>query len=282
MSRRKDGADVDPRSPDAVSKRRPGNDLFAHSHDSRAKPKMMQIRNHIITPKQPRWYRRRTEPGLLAFLNDRGARGARGDSRDAVVGLDDAEIDVLVNVAVHVALLGAVTRDVAELAASVALHGLRLAVAGKVVGSAALVAAGRALRSGVEGRAGKLGESTAVDGAATGNDSTMGVGASALQKCQRQVLQQPRGRWAGTYNEVTGLAALVASTSRRGTAKAECRAVGLNVAEALAVVALLRVGAARERAIARLVVCCLGGQSLCITAREDGPIILGCLPIFSR
>jgi len=223
---------------------------------------MMQIRNHIITPKQPRWYRRRTEPGLLAFLNDRGARGARGDSRDAVVGLDDAEIDVLVNVAVHVALLGAVTRDVtslaalvarlanrvegaavgssavardvAELAASVALHGLRLAVAGKVVGSAALVAAGRALRSGVEGRAGKLGESTAVDGAATGNDSTMGVGASA--------------------NEVTGLAALVASTSRRGTAKAECRAVGLNVAEALAVVALLRVGAARERAIARLVV----------------------------
>ena len=56
-----------------------------------------------------------------------------------------------------------------------------------------------------------------------------------------------------TYSEVAGLAAVVASTAGAGAAQAERRAVGLDVAETLAVVALLGLGAAREGAAVGLV-----------------------------
>ena len=76
----------------------------------------------------------------------------------------------------------AVAGDVAKLSASIALHGLSLAVAGKVVGTTALVARGRA---GAAGKASTTTETAAVaatrDGAtATHGTGTDGVGARTL------------------------------------------------------------------------------------------------------
>ena len=57
-----------------------------------------------------------------------------------------------------------------------------------------------------------------------------------------------------TYNVVAKLLAVVAAARRTGATEAEGGAIGLDVAESLAVIALLRLGRARERALARLVV----------------------------
>jgi hypothetical protein len=56
------------------------------------------------------------------------------------------------------------------------------------------------------------------------------------------------------YNVVAKLLAVVAAARRTGTADAEGGAISLDVAESLAVIALLRFGGARKRALARLVV----------------------------
>lgn len=101
-----------------------------------------------------------------------------------------------------------------KLAAGVALHGLSLAVASEVVGSAALVAGGRA-RTASEATA-----ETAI--AATGRTRTThagGVGAVAGKMADHP--------------------AAVAAAAGAGTAQAERGAVGLDVAETLAVIALL-------------------------------------------
>lgn len=54
---------------------------------------------------------------------------------------------------------------------------------------------------------------------------------------------------------MAGLAAVIASSTSGGAAQAESRAVGLDVAQSLAVVALLRLSRARERAAVGLVAC---------------------------
>lgn len=125
---------------------------------------------------------------------------------------------------------GAVARDVAELSAGVALHGLSLAVAGKVVGAAALVASSRA-RAASE-TAAEATVATARDASAAAN-AAGGVGAGA--------------------RKVSGLSAGVAAAAGASAAQAQSGAVSLNVAEALAVVALLRLGGARVRAAVALV-----------------------------
>lgn len=167
---------------------------------------------------------------------------------------------VLLNLAVGVGLVGAVTRnmaglaalvaglagsvegaavgsgaiagDVAELAAGIALHGLSLAVASKVVRATALIAGSRASTAS---------ETTTAEAAeaATANGGTTGKAV---------------GRVGTGTHVVAGLAAVVAAAGRTGTADAESRAVSLNMAETLAVVALLGLGAARKRAFAGLVV----------------------------
>lgn len=115
----------------------------------------------------------------------------------------------------------AVARDVAKLAASVALHGLRLAVAREVVRATAFVAH----RSAIGTRE-----------AATESTSWGSAGAAADRSGVRG--------WA-VAREMTGLAAGVAASAANAAAQAQGWAVGLNVAEALAVVALLRLGRAR-------------------------------------
>lgn len=127
----------------------------------------------------------------------------------------------------------AIPGDVAELAASIAFHGLCLAVASEVVGATALVAC-----SGTRA-VGEASTTIAADETATAHGSTAahtriaGVGASTSQ--------------------VAGLAAVVASATGGSAAQAESRAVGLDMAQSLAVVALLRLSRARERAAVGLV-----------------------------
>jgi len=113
---------------------------------------------------------------------------------------------------------------VAELAAGIALHGLGLAVARKVVGTTALVAGGRARATTKSAAAAAV----ATEAATHRRSATAHVDAGS-------VLAGP--------GQVTGLAAVVAAAvGGTGTGQAEGRAVSLDVAEALAVVALLGVG----------------------------------------
>lgn len=127
----------------------------------------------------------------------------------------------------------AVAGDVAELAAGVALHGLSLAITGKMVGATALVAGSRARTAG-EATAGEASvAATTHRGTAAHGTRANGVGASA--------------------SEMTRLAAVIATTACGVAAQAEGRAVGLDVAKTLAVVALLGLGGARKRAAIRLV-----------------------------
>jgi len=76
----------------------------------------------------------------------------------------------------------AVTADMPQLAAGIALHGLRLAVAGKVVRAAALVAGG--LTSVADKAAAAMAEAATADGAAPGEPGNGRVGAVALDTSQ--------------------------------------------------------------------------------------------------
>ncbi|KAH7030710.1 uncharacterized protein B0I36DRAFT_113135 [Microdochium trichocladiopsis] len=128
----------------------------------------------------------------------------------------------------------AVAGDVAELAASIALHGLSLAVARKVVGTTALVAGG-GTRAAAE---------TAT--AAVATEGTAGSGTAAAHVDSGRVLARP--------GQVAGLTAVVAATvGGAGAGQAEGRAVSLDVAETLAVIALLGIGGAGQRALVGLV-----------------------------
>lgn len=126
----------------------------------------------------------------------------------------------------------AVAGDVAELATGVALHGLSLAVASKVVGAAAFIASGRARVAG-EAAASEPSETATRYGRAPPDSDTSGVGARAGQ--------------------VAGLPAVVAAAIRTGTGQTEGRAVSLDVSKSLAVVALLGLGSARQGTLVRLV-----------------------------
>ena len=108
----------------------------------------------------------------------------------------------------------AITRNVAQLAAGVALHGLRLAVAREVVRAAALVASRGTASSEAAAEA-----SVAASRRAACSTSHSGVGAVA--------------------GKVAVQTTAVAASAGAGSAKAQRRAVGLDVAETLAVVALL-------------------------------------------
>jgi hypothetical protein len=128
----------------------------------------------------------------------------------------------------------AVSGDVTELAAGVALHSLSLAVTSKVVGTTALVASGRARTTSKPTSAVATGEATTAHGSTTAHGARAnGVRASA--------------------SKVTGLATVIATTAGTSTAQAEGRAVGLDVAKTLAVVALLGLSGSGKRASVGLV-----------------------------
>lgn len=122
----------------------------------------------------------------------------------------------------------AVARDVTELAASVALHGLSLAITGKVVWPAALVARSRA-------------RTTDKSTPATSKSSVTATG-----RANRAATAQVDTSWVGAgASQMARLTAVVAATTTgAATAQTKSRAVGLDMAETLAVVALLGLGGA--------------------------------------
>lgn len=89
---------------------------------------------------------------------------------------------------------GAVARDVAELAAGVALHGLSLAITGEVVGATALVAGSRA-RAASEAAAATegTGETATAHGGTAAHGRADRVRASALVIVLADLLQDQHG-----------------------------------------------------------------------------------------
>lgn len=149
---------------------------------------------------------------------------------------------------------GAVSGDMAELAAGVALHSLSLAITGKVVGTTALVASGRARATSEATTAVATGEATTAHRSTTAHGArTDRVGASA--------------------SKVTGLATVVASTAGTGAAQAEGRAVSLDVAETLAVIALLGLGGSGKRASVGLVAGLLAVVAETLSGRADLSVV---------
>jgi hypothetical protein len=130
---------------------------------------------------------------------------------------------------------GAVARNVAKLAAGIALHGLSLAVTGEVVGATALVASRRARAASEAATTAKGARvaTTAHGSATTHRAGVHGVGASA--------------------SKVAGLATVVAAAAGASATQTESGAVSLHVAESLAVVALLGLGGTGKRAAVGLV-----------------------------
>jgi hypothetical protein len=140
---------------------------------------------------------------------------------------------------------GTITRDVAELAAGVALHSLSLAVTGEVVGATALVAGSGALvaaEATTEITLETAARATGATASRTSRGTTSGTGVGTGTG------NSGAGAVAG---KVAGLAAVVAAAV--GAVQTEGGTVSLDVTEALAVVALLGLGGTGKRAGARLV-----------------------------
>jgi hypothetical protein len=149
---------------------------------------------------------------------------------------------------------GAVSGDVTELAAGVALHSLSLAITGKVVGATALVASGRARATGETTSAVATGEAAATHRSTTAHRTRAnGVGAGA--------------------SKMTRLATVVTTAAGTSTAQAEGRAVSLNVAETLAVVALLGLGSSGKRASVGLVAGLLAVVAEALSRRADLSVV---------
>lgn len=132
---------------------------------------------------------------------------------------------------------GALAGDMSQLPTSVALHGLRLAIAGEVVGPTALVASRGAVDTAGETAAETTAVATSGAGSAAAHAWAWG-GAGALRLMSGldvNVLVELKG----THGNMPDLAAGVAASAGGTAAQAESRAVSLDMTEALAVVALL-------------------------------------------
>lgn len=149
---------------------------------------------------------------------------------------------------------GAVARNVTELATGVALHGLSLAVTGKVVWTTAFVAGSGAVDRGETATKrtaiATTGCRTTTAGARSSSTSGTWSWASTLLGVSDH---EEDWKERSTYGNVTDLAAGVAATASWTTAQTKSWAVSLNVAKTLAVVALLGLGGAWVRAVVGLV-----------------------------
>jgi hypothetical protein len=147
----------------------------------------------------------------------------------------------------------AVPRDVTELAAGIALHGLSLAITSKVVGTTTLVASGRARTTSETTTAVATGEATTTHGSTTAHSRTNRVGAGA--------------------SKVTGLATVVAAAAGASATQAEGRAVSLDVTKTLAVVALLGLSGSGKRASVGLVAGLLAVVAETLSRRADLSVV---------
>lgn len=211
----------------------------------------------------------------LLRLSDRGDRG-NSLSRDAGSG---GHVDILVDLAVgsllravtgdvasltalvaglassvqRAAVRGsAVTGDVTELATSVALHGLSLAVASEVVRSTALVAGSRAR--------------TPADKAAT---ATISAEATAAGSNGTATAHVGASRVRASASQVANLTTVVAATAGASAAQTKGRTVSLDMAKTLAVVALFSLGGAGKGAAVRLMAGLLAVVAETLSRRAD-------------
>ena len=152
---------------------------------------------------------------------------------------------------------GAVVGDMTKLAAGIALHGLRLAVTGVVVGATALEAGCVARAAGESTPARTTNKTTSRHRGATAH-SRHGGGVGACTLLNQLVGHMSRGKNAEnaqeiqSYHQVANLTAVVATSAGSVNHQAESGTIGLDMTETLAVVALLVLGAARLRALGDL------------------------------
>lgn len=176
---------------------------------------------------------------------------------------------------------GAIPGDVTKLATGIALHGLGLAIAGKVVGATALVASSRARAVGKTTAAVAANEAATAHGSTTAHAGVAGVGAGTLNRTYQHMspgIICIMG--VGTYSQVAGLAAVVAAAAGSSAAQAEGRAIGLDMAQSLAVVALLSLGRAGKRAAVGFVSCGeIWLEPVMSVVGMTSWYIPGCLPI---
>ncbi|KAH9885717.1 hypothetical protein F4778DRAFT_501364 [Xylariomycetidae sp. FL2044] len=129
-----------------------------------------------------------------------------------------------------------IPRNVAEFTTGVAFHGLGLTVSGKVVWTTTLVACSRS------GSASESSSSEATSIAAPCHGRpTAAHGDGSTRRVRART------------SKVARLTAVVATTVASGTTQPKSRAVGLDVAETLAVVALLGLRGTWQRALVGLV-----------------------------
>lgn len=157
---------------------------------------------------------------------------------------------------------GAILADMSKLATSIALHSLRLAVPGKVVGTTALVA-GSGTRTAGETATAVPAKSTSTDRAATTESDPAGVGAVTLWHVSNISIELVVTN--RTYSQVAFLVAVVA-TAGAGATQTKRRAVSLHVTQALTVIALLCLSSPRKRALIRLVAWLLACMSSSVNA----------------
>ncbi len=171
---------------------------------------------------------------------------------------------------------GAVVGDVTKLAAGIALHGLRLAVTGVVVGATALEAGGMAGAASESTAAGATNETTSGDRGSTAHRRHGGgVGASALgtvsTRTSRWGLTERKAQEVQSYHQMANLTTIVAASARSVNHQAESGTIGLDMAETLAMIALLVLGAARLRALGDLMFWSSGLISLVPGRRSGSP-----------
>lgn len=157
---------------------------------------------------------------------------------------------------------GAITRDVTKLSAGVALHSLSLAVTSEVVRTTTLVAGG-STRVAAKSTAETTGESST---------RTTDTTASTSTSTRTSTSTSTRSGSTTVAGKVTKLVAVVA-TAASTTVQAQCRTVSLDVANSLAVVALLGLGRTGLRAAAGLVSSLLAVVAKTLGRRADLSVV---------
>lgn len=148
---------------------------------------------------------------------------------------------------------GAITRNMTQLATGVALHGLRLTVTGEVVGAAALVTS-----SGT-------GTTEATSAVATSKTTTAHRSTTAHSRAADRV--------GASASKVTRLAAVITTATGTSAAQTKGRAVSLNVAKALAVVALLSLSSTGKRAAVGLMARLLAVVAEALSGRANLSVV---------
>jgi hypothetical protein len=176
----------------------------------------------------------------------------------------------------------AVAGNVAQLAAGIALHGLCLAITSKVVRATTLVASCRARTTGKATTTVATRETTSAHRSTTTHGTgTDGVGASTLSR-ESVLLNLGSDLFQSTHSQVTGLTAAVAAPAGASSAQAQGGAIGLNMTKPLAMVALLGLSGARQRAAVGLVAGLLAVVAKTLSGRAHLSVVANIAALVAR